>query len=54
MSKHQILPNCAKFEKYLNFFALPDIDAINTIVSKVLHLHNAVTENTEIIDHNNN
>ena len=46
------LTNCAQFAEYLNFFALPDIDAINTIVSKELHLHIAVTENTEIIDHN--
>ena len=27
---------------------------MNTIVSKELHLDNVVTENTEIIDHNNN
>ena len=46
------LTNCAQFAEYLKFFALPDIDAINTIVSKELHLHIAVTENTEIIDHN--
>ena len=39
------LTNCAQFY---------DIDAINTVVSKELHLHIAVTENTEIIDHNDN
>ena len=33
---------------------LPDVDADNSIVSKELHLHNAVIENTEIIDHNDN
>ena len=48
------LTNCAQFAEYLKFYALPDIDAVNTIVSKELHLHNAVIENTEIIDHNDN
>ena len=51
---YQHLTNCGQFAEYLKFYALPDIDAINTIVSKELHLHNAVTENTEIIDHNDN
>ena len=46
---YQHLTNCAQFAEYLKFY---DIDAINTIVSKELHLHIAVTENTEIIDHN--
>ena len=45
------LTNCAQFAEYLKFY---DIDAINTVVSKELHLHIAVTENTEIIDHNDN
>ena len=30
------------------------IDAFNTIVSKELHLHSAVTENTKIVHHNDN
>ena len=47
---YQHLKNCAQFAEYLKFYALPD--AINTIVSKELHLHNAVTENTKIIDNN--
>ena len=51
---YQHLTNCGQFAEYLKFYALPDIDAINTIVSKELHLHNAVTENTKVIDHNNN
>ena len=51
---HLHLTNCVQFAEYLKFYALPDIDAVNTIVSKELHLHNAVIENTEIIDHNDN
>ena len=51
---YQYLTNCAQFAEYLKFYAIPDIDAVNTIVSKELHLHNAVTENTKIIDHNDN
>ena len=51
---YQHLTNYARFEEYLKFYALPDIDADNTIVSQELHLHNAVTENTKIIDRNNN
>ena len=50
---HQHLTHCAHFAEYLKFYSLPDID-VNTIASKELHLPNAVTENTEIIDHNNN
>ena len=46
---YQHLTNCAQFAEYLKFYALPDIDPINTIANKELHLHNAVTENTEII-----
>ena len=38
----------------MKFYALPDIDVVNNIVNKKMHLHNAVTENTEIIDHNDN
>ena len=45
------LTNCVQFAEYLKFYALPDIDAVNTIVSKELHLHNTTIENTEIIDH---
>ena len=49
---HQHLTNCDQFAEYLKFYVLPDIDAVNTIVNKERHLHNSVTENTEIIDHN--
>ena len=49
---HQHLTSCTKFEEYLWFYTLPDIDTINIIVSKDLHLHNAVVQNTEMIDHN--
>ena len=48
------LTSCVQFAEYLKFYALPDIDVANTIASKELHLHNAVIENTEIIDHNDN
>ena len=51
---YQHLTNCAQFAEYLKFYAPPDIDAVNTIVNKEMHLHNAVTENTEIIDQNDN
>ena len=51
---YQYLTNCAQFAEYLKFDALPDIDPVNTILSKELLLHNAVTENTDIIDHNDN
>ena len=51
---YQHLTNCAQFAGNLKFYALLDIDTINTIVSKELHLHNAVNGNTEIIDHSDN
>ena len=47
---YQQLTNCAQFAEYLKFYALPDIDPFNTIVSKELHPHSAVTENTKIVD----
>ena len=52
----QYVTNCAQFAGYLmhKFYALPDIDIVNTTVSQDLHLHNADTENTEIIYHNYN
>ena len=51
---YQHLRNSAQFPEYLKCYALPDTDAVNTIVSKKLHLHNVFTENTEIIDRNDN
>ena len=51
---YQHLTNCAQFAEYLKFYALSDIDAVNTILSKEVHLHNAVTENNEIIGHKDN
>ena len=51
---YQHLTNCAQFAEYLKFYALPDIDGVNTIVNKEMHQHNIVTENTQIIDHNDN
>ena len=50
---YQQLTNCAQFAEYLKFYALLDVDVVNTIASKGLHLYNAVTENTEIIDYSN-
>ena len=43
---NQHLTNCAQFAEYLRFYALPDVDAANTIVSNELQLLNAVTENS--------
>ena len=43
---NQHLTNCAQSAEYLKFYALPDIDAANTIVSNELQLLNAVTENS--------
>ena len=43
---NQRLTNCAQSAEYLKFYALPDIDAANTIVSNELQLLNAVTENS--------
>ena len=51
---YQHFINFTQFPKYLKFYALPDIDAVNNIANKKLHLHNAVTENTEINNHNVN
>ena len=51
---HLHLTNCVQFAEYLKFYALPDIDAVNTIVSKEPHLHNAIIVNTEIVGHNDN
>ena len=42
---NQHLTNCAQFPEYLRFYALPDMDAANTIVSNELQLHRSVTEN---------
>ena len=50
---YQDFMSCPQFTEYLKLYALPDIDVVNPIVSKELHLHNAITENTKIIDHNN-
>ena len=46
---HLHLTNCVQFAEYLKFCALPDIDAAHTIVSKEIHLHNAVIQNTELL-----
>ena len=51
---YQHLTNCAWFAEYLKFYALPDIDVVNTMLNKDMHLHNAVTVNTKIIDRNDN
>ena len=50
---YQDFMSCPQFTEYLKLYAHPDIDVVNPIVSKELHLHNAITENTKIIDHNN-
>ena len=39
-----------EYVKFIKCYKLADIDPFNTIVSKELHLHSAVTENTKIVD----
>ena len=48
---YQHLTNWAQFAEYLKFYALPDVDAVDIVLYKELHLHNVVTD---IIDHDDN
>ena len=51
MSQH--LSNCSAFNDHIMLFTLSHAATNTTIVSKELHLHNAVTDNVEILDKNN-
>ena len=47
---YQHLSNCSAFNDHIMLFTLPDAAAGTTIVSKELHLHNAVINNVKILD----
>ena len=49
---YQQLSNCSAFNDHIMLFTLPDAAADTTIVSKELHLHNAVINNVKILDKN--
>ena len=42
--------NCSAFNENITLFTLPDAAADTTILSKELHLHNAVINNIKILD----
>ena len=47
---YQLLSNCSAFNDHIMLFTLPDAATDITIVSKELHLHNAVINNVQILD----
>ena len=47
---YQHLSNCSAFNDHIMLFTLPDAATDTTIVSKELHLHNAVINNVKILD----
>ena len=47
---YQHLSNCSAFNDHIMQFTLPDTATDTTIVSKELHLHNAVINNVKILD----
>ena len=49
---YQQLSNCSAFNDHIMLFTLPDAAADTTVVSKELHLHNAVINNVKILDKN--
>ena len=49
---YQHLSICSAFNDHIMLFTLPDAAADTTIVSKELHLRNAVTNNVKILDKN--
>ena len=49
---YQHLSNCSAFNDHIMLFSLPDAASNTTIVSKKLHLHNAVINNVKISDKN--
>ena len=49
---YQHLSNCSAFNDHIMLFTLPDAATDTTIVSKELHLHNAVINNVKILDKN--
>ena len=49
---YQHLSNCSAFNDHIMLFTFPDAAADITIVSKEIHLHNAVINNVKILDEN--
>ena len=49
---YQHLSNCSAFNDRIILFTLPDAAMDTTVVSKELHLHNAVINNVKILDKN--
>ena len=49
---YQHLSNCSAFNDHIMLFTLPDAATGTTIVSKELHLHNAVINNVKILGKN--
>ena len=49
---YQHLSNCSAFNDHIMLFTLPDAATDTTIVSKELHLHNAVINNVKSLDEN--
>ena len=50
---YQHLSNCSAINDHIMLFTLPGAASGTTIVSKELHLHNAVINNVKILDKNN-
>ena len=49
----QHLSNCSAFNDHIMLFRLPDAATNTTIVSKELHLHNAIINSVKILDKKN-
>ena len=47
---YQHLSNCSAFNDHIMLFTLPDAAADTFIISKELHLHNAIINNVKILD----
>ena len=49
---YQHLSNCSAFNDHIMLFTLPDAAADTFIISKELHLHNAIINNVKILEKN--
>ena len=49
---YQHLSNCSAFNDHIMLFTFPDAAADTTIVSKEIHLHNAVINNVKMLNKN--
>ena len=50
---YQHLSNCSAFNDHIMLFTVPDAATNTTIVSKELHLHNAIINSVKILDKKN-